>query len=151
VSRLRPTVLALALVAIVLIADRITKHAVKASIPVDGTRSFLGPLKLVHYRNTGVAFNFLSGGGALVLIVTLLALVALVTYFVLRPERRGLWIPTGLLVGGAVGNLLDRLLDGSVTDFLKLPHWPAFNVSDIAITVGVVALLIVLERPARRA
>ena len=57
-----------------------------------------------------------------------------------------MWLPTGLLVGGAAGNLIDRIRLGSVTDFIKLPHWPAFNVADIAVTVGVVTLLWVLEK-----
>jgi signal peptidase II len=70
-------------------------------------------------------------------------------FFVRRPTRRGLWIPTGLLVGGAIGNLIDRLSGGSVTDFIKLPLWPAFNVSDMAITFGVLSLLYVLEGPRR--
>ena len=56
-----------------------------------------------------------------------------------------LWLPTGLLIGGALGNLIDRLADGAVTDFIKLPLWPAFNVADMAITFGVLALLYVLE------
>ena len=75
-------------------------------------------------------------------------LAALVVYFVRHPARRGLWVPTGLLLGGAIGNLIDRLMNGSVTDFIKLPHWPAFNVADIAITLGVIALVFVLERGA---
>ena len=57
-----------------------------------------------------------------------------------------MWLPTGLLVGGAAGNLIDRIRLGAVTDFIKLPHWPAFNVADIAVTVGVVTLLWVLEK-----
>ena len=48
-----------------------------------------------------------------------------------------MWLPTGLLLGGAVGNVVDRVRDGAVTDFVKLPHWPAFNVADAAITLGV--------------
>jgi signal peptidase II len=60
-----------------------------------------------------------------------------------------MWLPTGLLIGGAVGNLVDRLGSGEVTDFLKIPLWPAFNVADVAITVGVLALLWVLEGPRR--
>ena len=60
-----------------------------------------------------------------------------------------LWLPTGMLVGGALGNLIDRIANGAVTDFIKLPHWPAFNVADICITVGVFVLLWVLEGPRR--
>jgi signal peptidase II len=85
-----------------------------------------------------------------VLVVTLAALTALVVYFVLRPDRRLLWLPTGLLLGGAIGNLIDRVAHGSVTDFIKLPLWPAFNVADMAITFGVLALLYVLEGPSGR-
>src|ERR1700735_3341380 len=140
---------ALAVVAIVLVVDRITKHAVVSGIAVGDVHKFLPGVKLVHVRNSGVAFGFFSGGGALVLVLTLAALAALLVYFVMRPDRRGLWVPTGLLVGGALGNLIDRLVNGPVTDFIKLPRWPAFNVSDMAITFGVLALLYVLEGPSR--
>ena len=73
----------------------------------------------------------------------------LLTYLARRPERSWLWLPTGLLVGGAIGNLIDRVVHGAVTDFIKLPLWPAFNVADMAITFGVLALLWVLEGPRR--
>ena len=69
----------------------------------------------------------------------------LVAYLGRRPDRPWLWIPTGLLIGGAVGNLIDRLAHGAVTDFIKLPLWPAFNVADMSITFGVLVLLWVLE------
>jgi len=100
-------------------------------------------------RNTGVAFGFFPGGGALVLAATAGAVALLLAYFVRHPGRPWLWLPTGLLLGGAVGNLVDRLRDGAVTDFVKVPLWPAFNVADMAITVGVLALLWVLEGPRR--
>jgi signal peptidase II len=136
---------ALVIVAAVLIVDRLTKHAVVTGIAVGDVHRFLPGVQLVHVRNSGVAFGFLSGGGPVVLVLVLGALGALVTYFLLRPTRPGLWLATGLLVGGALGNLIDRLANGSVTDFIKLPLWPAFNVSDMAITFGVFALLYVLE------
>ncbi len=126
---------ALALAVLVVVVDRITKHLVVTGIAVGDEHKFLPAVNLVHVRNSGVAFGFFSGGGALVLILTFAALGALLVYFVLRPDRRGLWVPTGLLVGGAFGNLIDRLVNGSVTDFIKFPLWPAFNVSDICITV----------------
>ena len=139
------------LVVVVLILDQLTKHAVVANIPVGTTQKFLPAVNLVHIHNSGVAFGFFSGGGAVVLILTLTALTALVIYFLLRPTRPWLWLPTGLLMGGALGNLIDRLVHGYVTDFIKLPAWPAFNLSDMAITVGVLSLLYVLEgAPSRR-
>jgi signal peptidase II len=140
------------LVVVVLILDQVTKHAVVANIPVGTTQKFLPAINLVHIHNSGVAFGFFAGGGAVVLVLTLSALAALVIYFLLRPTRPWLWLPTGLLVGGAIGNLIDRLAHGYVTDFVKLPAWPAFNVSDMAITFGVLSLLYVLEgAPSKRA
>jgi signal peptidase II len=125
--------------------DQLTKHTVASSVPEGETHKFFPLIDLVHVRNTGVAFGFFSGGGPLVLTLTLLALAALLLYLAMRPERPFLWLPTGMLVGGAVGNLIDRLSTGSVIDFIKLPHWPAFNVADMSITFGVLALLYVLE------
>lgn len=126
--------------------DQLTKDTIAAGIAPGQERSLLPGVHLVDVHNTGVAFGVLSGGGVLVLACTLLAVAALIAYFVLHPGRRGLWVPTGLLLGGAIGNLIDRLVHGSVTDFIKLPYWPPFNVADMAITFGVIALLFVLER-----
>ena len=135
--------------ALVVVIDRITKSAVKSGISVGDVHKFLPGVNLVHVRNSGVAFGFFSGGGDLVLGLTLVALGALVTYFVLRPRRPLLWLPTGMLVGGAVGNLIDRLSSGSVTDLIKLPFWPAFNVADMSITFGVIILVLVIEQKPR--
>lgn len=141
---------ALAIAAVVVILDRVTKHLVVTGIAVGDVHQLLPGVQLVDDRNSGVAFSFLSGGGPLVLILTLVALAALLAYFARHAGRPWLWLPTGLLVGGAVGNLIDRLASGSVTDFIKLPHWPAFNVSDMAITFGVIALVLLLDGPRRR-
>jgi signal peptidase II len=129
----------------VLVVDQLTKHFVRSGIAVGQVNKVLPGINLVHVRNTGVAFGFLSGGGAIVLAFTFAALAVLLGYFALRPERPWLWLPAGLLTGGALGNLLDRVANGAVTDFIKLPLWPAFNVADMAITFGVLALLYVLE------
>ena len=139
-----------AVVAVVIALDQITKALVRSNIADESERKVFFFVKLVHVRNKGVAFGFLSGGGAIVLVFTLLALALLVGYLAIRPDRPWLWLPTGLLVGGAIGNLIDRIASGEVTDFIKLPHWPAFNVADMSITVGVFALLWVLEGPRRR-
>lgn len=136
--------------AAVLILDQLTKHTIAAGIATGEERRFLPGIHLVHVRNTGVAFGFFSGGGALVLVFTLAALAVLLGYFLLRPERPWLWLPTGMLIGGAIGNLIDRLANGAVTDFIKLPFWPAFNVADMSITFGVLALLYALEAPRAR-
>jgi signal peptidase II len=131
--------------AAVLIADQLTKHTVANGIAAGEERRFLPAVQLVHVRNTGVAFGFFSGGGTLVLVFTLVALVLLLGYFARRPDRPLLWLPTGLLIGGALGNLIDRIGSGAVTDFIKVPLWPAFNVADMAITFGILTLLYALE------
>jgi signal peptidase II len=148
-SMRRPAVFgrALALALAVVIVDRITKHLVVTGIAVGDEHRFLPGVNLVHVRNSGVAFGFFSGGGGVVLALTVVALILLVSYLAVRPGRSLLWLPTGMLVGGAVGNLIDRIDSGSVIDFIKLPHWPAFNVADMSITFGVFVLLWVLERP----
>jgi signal peptidase II len=136
---------AAALVIAVVGLDQLTKRTIVQGIAPGQKESLIPGVHLVHVRNTGVAFGFFSGGGTLVLVLTLVALALLVAYFLLHPDRRGLWIPTGLLVGGALGNLIDRLANGAVTDFIKLPYWPAFNLADTAITFGVLGLLYVLD------
>jgi signal peptidase II len=145
-SPARTALRAVAVAVGVVAADQAVKAIVRANISAFDEVHVVPGLKLVHARNSGVAFSVLSGGGVLVVLVAILALGALVAFFVTHLRRRLVWLPTGLLLGGAAGNLIDRVRDGAVTDFIKLPHWPAFNLADIAITVGVVALVYVLER-----
>lgn len=133
--------------AVVVGLDQLTKHTIAQNIRFGEHKKFLPLIDFVHVRNTGVAFGFFSGGGGVVLALTVVALILLVSYLAVRPGRSLLWLPTGMLVGGAVGNLIDRIDSGSVIDFIKLPHWPAFNVADMSITFGVFVLLWVLERP----
>ena len=135
--------------ALTLAADQVTKAIVREDIATGQRKDFLGFLDLVHVRNDGVAFGALAGGGPIVAIVVAGALAALLTYFAVNARRPLAWLPTGLLLGGALGNIVDRIRLGAVTDFLKLPSWPAFNVADTAITVGVVLLVIVVERGER--
>lgn len=138
-------------VAVVVVLDQLTKALVRSGVSVGEENNVFPGVQIVHVKNSGVAFGALSGGGAIVLVLTGVALVALLAYFARHPTRPLLWLPTGLLLGGAAGNLIDRLRIGSVTDFIKLPLWPAFNVADMAITFGVLALLYVLEGPQRPA
>ena len=141
------TALRAVLVAIAVIAvDQVTKAIVRADIGPFEQVKVLPGIKLVHTENTGVAFSALSGGGPLVILVAVVALGALLIFFFTHLTRPLVWLPTGLLLGGAAGNLIDRIGRGSVTDFIKLPHWPAFNVADIAVTIGVIVLVFVLEK-----
>ncbi|HXE45760.1 MAG TPA: signal peptidase II [Conexibacter sp.] len=138
-------------VVVVLLVDQGTKALVRSSISLAERHAVIGPLSFVNVHNRGVAFGFLGKGGVLVLIVTLSALALLVVYFARHAERPLLWLPTGLVLGGALGNLVDRVHHGYVTDFIHVPHWPAFNVADMCITCGVVALVLVLELGGRAA
>jgi signal peptidase II len=141
------TTLRTVLVAVaVVVADQVTKALVRGSIGPLETVKVLPGVKLIRAHNSGVAFSVFSGGGPFVVIVAVLALGALLAFFVTHVHRRLVWLPTGLLLGGAAGNLIDRIRLGAVTDFVKLPHWPAFNLADACITVGVVTLVYVLER-----
>ncbi len=146
---MRPYARAGVILAVVVALDQATKALVRSGIPPGEENSVFPGVTLVHVRNTGVAFGAFSGAGAIVLVLTVVALVLLAAYFARHPDRPGLWVPTGLLLGGALGNIIDRVIRGSVTDWVKLPLWPAFNVADMAITIGVLALLYVLEGPRR--
>jgi signal peptidase II len=141
---------AAALAVCVLAADQASKAIVRGSVGRGERIDVLPGLDLVNARNTGVAFGFFSGGGTVVALVAAVALAALLVFFATHLARPLVWLPTGLLVGGAAGNLIDRAREGAVTDFVDLPLWPAFNVADMAITVGVLALLYVLEGPPSR-
>jgi signal peptidase II len=146
-----PTVRAGLVAVAVVIADQAAKALVRSTIDAgDAVHLFLG-IRFVNVRNNGIAFGLFSGGGAVLVVFALAALVALLVFFRRHRYRPLVWLPTGLLIGGAAGNLLDRVRDGAVTDFIKFPAWPAFNVADMAITFGVLTLLYVLEGPPRRA
>ena len=136
--------------AAVVALDQATKAIVRSSIPRGSSEKFFLGINFVNTRNTGVAFGLLSGGGAVVVVIIAVALVALAAYFATHADKPLLWLPTGLLLGGAVGNLLDRLRGDAVTDFIDLPLWPPFNVADMAITFGVLSLLYALEAPRAR-
>ena len=132
--------------AAVLVVDQVTKALVRDGVELGSEDSVFPLVTLVHTRNRGVAFGALEGQTALVAIVIALAVVALIAYFATHRDRPWVWLPTGLLAGGAIGNVIDRAREGFVTDFIKLPSWPAFNVADMAITFGVLSLLLVAER-----
>ena len=149
-TRRAATLRAAVAAAVVVAADQGSKAIVRGSIGRTERVGVLPGIDLVNTRNTGVAFGLFSGGGPLLVLVTLLALGGILVFFALNAQRPWAWVPMGLLLGGAAGNLLDRAREGSVTDFIDLPAWPAFNLADIAITLGVVAMFFVLEGPRGR-
>ena len=141
---------AAAVAALVVAADQITKAAIRATIERGEVVELVAGLGLVNVRNRGVAFGLFSGAGPWLALIVGVALIVLVATFIMHADVALAWLPGGLLLGGALGNLVDRVREGAVTDFIDLPSWPAFNLADSAITVGVLALLYVMEGPPRR-
>lgn len=133
------------LLAAIIAVDQVTKAIVRSNLTQGDENAVFPGVQIVHVLNRGVAFGALSGK-SIVMVIVLVALAGLVIWFALHSTRPYVWIPTGMLLGGALGNIIDRVRDGAVTDFIKLPLWPAFNVADMCIVFGVLALLWVLER-----
>jgi signal peptidase II len=132
--------------AIVLALDQATKALVRGSIDPGARHKFLPAIDLVNVRNRGIAFGLFTENATLLTALTLAALTLLLVYFARHTDRALAWLPTGLLLGGALGNIFDRLHRGAVTDFIDVPLWPSFNVADMAITFGVLSLLYVIEQ-----
>jgi signal peptidase II len=142
---------ALATAGVVVTIDQATKQLVTTRIDRGETVNVFLGLDLTNARNTGVAFGALEGGGLVVAILIGVSLALLLGYFALNREKPWLWLPVGLLLGGALGNLADRARIGAVIDFIDPVAWPAFNVADSCIVIGVLALLYVVEGRDRRA
>src|SRR3954462_11046252 len=124
--------------ALVLLAlDQGTKQLVVHSLSRDEHRNIFFGVELTNVRNKGVAFGAFGGGGLPVTLLTVSAVGFLIGYFALHATRPWLWLPVGVIAAGAFGNLLDRLRVGAVTDFIDPILWPAFNVADAGIVVGI--------------
>jgi signal peptidase II len=140
---------ATATAAIVIAVDQATKQLVVANIARGEIVDVIPGLDLTYTRNSGVAFGALAGGGALLAVLIGVALASLLGYFALHAAQPLLWLPVGMLIGGALGNLADRGREGAVIDFVDPIAWPAFNVADACIVVGVLLLLYLVDSQAR--
>jgi signal peptidase II len=145
VTRERGWALALATVGAVVALDQMTKAWVRASVAPHEKINVFFLLDITRVKNTGVAFGALSGSGALVFVAVLIAMAGLLAYFATHMRNRGLWLPVGMVFGGALGNLADRVRIDGVTDFIDPVLWPAFNVADMAIVAGVLGVLYLAE------
>jgi signal peptidase II len=141
---------ALAAAGVVVALDQLTKWIAVSSIERGRGIDVLFGFELTNTRNRGIAFGALEGSETLVGILIGIAIAAVLVFFALRAARPWLWLPVGMLLGGAAGNLIDRAREGAVIDFLDPPAWPAFNLADSSIVLGVLALLYVLEGPRER-
>ena len=144
-TRGRGWALALATVGVVVALDQITKAWVRASVDPHEKINVFFLLDITHVKNTGVAFGALSGSGAVVFVAVLVAMAGLLAYFAAHVDTPGLWLPVGMVFGGALGNLADRVRIDGVTDFIDPVLWPAFNVADMCIVIGVLGVLYLAE------
>jgi signal peptidase II len=129
---------------LVVAADQALKQVVVSSLARGESENVFFGVDITYVRNDGVAFG-LGDGGALVTALTAAAVALLLGYFALNARRAMLWLPVGAILGGALGNLADRAREGSVIDYVDPILWPAFNLADAAIVIGILGLLYVIE------
>lgn len=132
--------LAGALCILVVALDQAAKALIEANLVPGEHVDVLGPLGFTLAHNRGVAFGLASGGGTALVALTVAALLFVGVLFARNPTRPWMWVAVGLLAGGALGNLADRVRAGAVTDYVDMLGWPPFNLADVAITLGVVVL-----------
>ena len=147
--------IALAAIALAAIAaDQLTKHIVTSTLALDEGDHVLGPLWIHHVQNSGIAFGLFASATPAVIVLTGIAVAWMLVFFARSGARHPvLPVALGLVIGGSVSNLLDRVRLGYVTDFVDLRWWPAFNLADSFIVIGVIVLVCALvfsEREPRR-
>jgi signal peptidase II len=143
-----------AVAAAAVFADQLTKHVVASEVRLDDEVRVLGPFSIHHVQNSGIAFGLFASATAAVIVLTAVAVGWMLGYFARSGARHPLLpVAVGLLLGGSVSNLVDRVRLGHVTDFLDFRYWPAFNLADSFIVIGVAVLLgalVAADRGARR-
>ena len=134
-----------------IIGDQATKHLVTSALQPGQSTHVLGPFSIHRVQNSGIAFGFFSSATAIVTVVTAIAVGWMLLFFA-RSGARHPVLPAGLglLIGGSASNLADRVRLGHVTDFLSFGWWPAFNLADMFIVIGVAILLGALVASDRR-
>jgi signal peptidase II len=123
--------------------DQLTKSIVRNGLAVgESWPSDDWLVRITHVTNSGAAFGILQGQGLFLTVTAVLAIGAIIFYYAYPPLEHGLLrIALGLQLGGAAGNLIDRLRFGEVTDMFHFPHYPAFNIADSSIVVGLFVLV----------
>jgi signal peptidase II len=134
-----------AIVLAAVVADQVTKHVVASNLTLGEGLQVVGPFSIRHIQNSGIAFGLFSNATAAVIVVTAIAVGWMLVYFGRSGARHPvLPVALGLVIGGSVSNLADRVRLGFVTDFLDFRYWPAFNLADSFIVIGVGILLAAL-------
>jgi signal peptidase II len=136
-------------VAAVVVIDQVSKKIADGELDRGQSVNVFFGLDITNTRNKGVAFGALGGAATLIAILIAVALILLIVYFALNAGKAWLWLPVGMLLGGALGNLVDRIHGGGVIDFIDPVLWPVFNLADVAIVTGVFGLLYVVDAEAR--
>jgi len=136
--------LSIALIVLTIIAlDQITKYLIINSLSLYDSIEIFSFLHIVNVRNTGAAFGSFKSLGSSFFIIVAVAAIGFVVYLLMKRVYNTFGL--SLILGGAVGNLIDRILYGQVVDFIDFSigsyHWPAFNVADSALTVGIILIL----------
>jgi len=131
---------------LVVAADQLSKLWIRSNLLVGQSLFEIGFFRITHIQNTGAAFGLFRGHSLMLTVVALFGVVILLLYafffyrhYPLLNNRLG-WVALGLVLGGTIGNLIDRLRLGYVTDFIDFTVWPAFNIADSAVTVGVIII-----------
>jgi signal peptidase II len=142
-------------VAAALAADQLTKQLVSSQLALGDEVELAGPFSIHHVENSGIAFGLFSSATPIVIALTAVAVAWMIAFFARSGARHPvLPVALGLVLGGSVSNLADRVRLGHVTDFLDVRWWPAFNLADTFIVVGVLVLLATLvaadREPPRR-
>lgn len=135
---------ALGVAAVAVGLDQLSKAAIVSAYEVGEAENVFFGIDLTFVKNQGIAFGAFGDGGPLILILVAAAMVLLLVYFGTHARDRLLWLPVGAILGGAVGNLIDRIRLGYVVDFIDPIAWPAFNLADAFIVLGVIAFVILL-------
>ena len=126
-------------------ADQLTKLIVSSQLTLDEALHVVGPFSIHHVQNSGIAFGLFASATAVVTALTAIAVGWMLVFFARSGARHPvLPVALGLLIGGSTSNLIDRIRLGHVTDFLDLRYWPAFNLADSFIVVGVGILFVAL-------
>ncbi|MFI5027890.1 MAG: signal peptidase II [Solirubrobacterales bacterium] len=140
--------LAGALCGLIVVLDQAAKALVEAHLVPGQQVEVFGPLGITLSHNKGVAFGLISGSDTPLIVFAVAALLVVGIILARNPTLPWMWVAAGLIAGGALGNLADRIRAGAVTDYVEIGSWPPFNLADVAITAGVLMFAVIFIREA---
>jgi len=140
---------------LVLIVDQLTKYIVESWLEFNTSWAPIPALenifRFTHVTNTGAAFGLFPGGSAIIMVIAVVVSLFIIIYNTKLPANHYLYrVALGLMLGGALGNFIDRVRQGYVTDFMDIGPWPVWNVSDLCVVTGVILLMFLMFMEQRR-